>query len=203
MQELVNPRYYSIVRQSIVIVFSCFISIWLPFETIRTWGLLVLLIICYAIINDLIACHICTEYFTAGHFFDGKNTEYRLLKTINPTITALIWGIVTTTVLAPIGCCILTVIIYVNNINSTVMIKLVTVYLICVLLIAEVISRSIKYRVDSNPYFIYFGVPIEYQSRWHAISMRNLTSYIGLIGGGIICSIICTINPSFFVATSI
>ena len=49
----------------------------------------VLTAVTYGIVNDLIACKKCIEYFTVGHTQFHK----RLIKSDNPTKNAIVWGI--------------------------------------------------------------------------------------------------------------
>ncbi len=53
----------------------------------------------YGIINDQLACRQCIQYFTVGH----TQIHQRLLKTDNPTLNGIVWGIHATWVLGAIA----------------------------------------------------------------------------------------------------
>ncbi len=53
----------------------------------------------YGIINDQLACRQCIQYFTIGH----TSIHQRLLKTDDPTLNGIVWGIHATWVLGAIA----------------------------------------------------------------------------------------------------
>lgn len=66
---------------------------------IQTVALGVLTAVSYGIINDQIACRQCIHYFTVGH----TPVHKRLLKTNNPTLNGIVWGIHATWELGLLG----------------------------------------------------------------------------------------------------
>ncbi len=93
MTSLINPKYAPTVYTALAgtavgvgIMFS-------PLEEFKIIGLTICTGVIYGIFNDMIACRECIQYFTIGHIYrEGDDRDYRPLRTLNPTINALVWG---------------------------------------------------------------------------------------------------------------
>ena len=181
LQELVNPRYMGSIDQSLQIMTVAIVASFLPWQVVRMWGRFVLLLIAYGIVNDLFACRVCPEYFTVGHFYDGQNLGHRLIKTMDPTLTALVWGLVVTATLGGLGSIPLAFKYSGSRFNETFVMECAFMYLFAVLAFADIASQIIKTYVEH-----YHGVPNNFQAGWHATNVRNSMGYIGLIGGGLV-----------------
>ena len=190
LQELINPHYKGSIDQSLQIMIVAIIASFLPWQPVRMWGRFVLLLITYGIVNDLFACRACPEYFTVGHFYDGHNLGHRLLKTMDPTLTALVWGLVVTATLGCVGSIPLAFKYSGSRFNETFVMKCAFMYLFIVLALADIVSRTTKIYLEYSPTNIYMGVPANLQAGWHATNVRNSMGYIGLIGGGLIALIL-------------
>lgn len=184
--DCINSRYRSGLEHSLIVIILAILASCLPFKFCRIWGLQVLLIILYGVLNDILACRVCIEYFTVGHFYDGENTRYRLVTTLDPLTNAVAWGIFVTARLAAFGCLLLALKLTFTNLSVREIIKISSMYLIVILIIADVVSRLAQIYAEIAPSYIYLGVPLEFQSRWHANNIRNSLGYIGLIGGGLL-----------------
>lgn len=71
-------------------------AVFAPWEAVKIVGLTVLTGVSYGIANDMFACRDCIEYFTVGHRYDGKELRNRPLKTLNPNLNAIAWGMIAT-----------------------------------------------------------------------------------------------------------
>lgn len=93
---LVNQRYRSLVYTAAAATGLAIAAVRAPWEAVRIIGTTVLTGIGYGVVNDMIACRDCIEYFTVGHGYDGKNLGYRALNTLDPSLNALAWGTMAT-----------------------------------------------------------------------------------------------------------
>ncbi len=88
-----HPRLYALGVTVTVIAVGIFIAaniVAFPFAgPISLLALGILAAVAYGIANDQLACRQCIEYFTVGH----TTTHQRLLKTDNPTLNGIVWGI--------------------------------------------------------------------------------------------------------------
>ncbi len=44
----------------------------------------------------MVACRDCIEYFTVYHIYRGKDLSFRPLKTLDPNLNAIAWGMIAT-----------------------------------------------------------------------------------------------------------
>ena len=184
LQELVNPRYEGIINQSLAIMLTALVASFFPWQFVRMWGRFVLLLMAYGIGNDLIACRVCPQYFTVGHFYDGERLESRLLKTMDPTLTAVVWGIVVTATLGGLGSLVLSAKFTMSGLDEALVMKSAFMYLLTVLAVADIVSRLVKFSVDPSQ-LAYGGIPAELRGGWQSTNARNAIGYLGLIGGGL------------------
>lgn len=96
LSPLVNPKFRNMVGLATIATGAAIAAVLSPWEPAKIAGTTVLTGVTYGIANDMIACRDCIEYFTAGHFYDGKNLKNRPLLTLNPNLNALVWGAVAT-----------------------------------------------------------------------------------------------------------
>ncbi|NGX35810.1 MAG: hypothetical protein K1000chlam1_00643 [Candidatus Anoxychlamydiales bacterium] len=95
VSPLINQRYKPLVVMSATAIGLAIAAV-APWEAIKIIGITVLTGFGYGVANDMIACRDCIEYFTVGHFYDGRNLKNRPLNTLNPTLNALAWGAIAT-----------------------------------------------------------------------------------------------------------
>lgn len=188
--NLINPRYKYLIKKAMFITASAIGAAAMPWKLPRIWGATVLTAVAYGIINDLFACRVCPEYFTIGHFFDGERTQNRLVKTLDPNVNALAWGMVATSTLAALGGTVLSVGASLSGADEKAVIISMVCYTALALVVADLSSRFEKARLERNPNKIYFDVPDQFQSRWHANNVRNSIGYMALIAGAIAMCII-------------
>lgn len=188
--NLVNPRHKYAIKQAIFITLSAMAATATPWKIARVWGAVVLSAVGYGIINDLFACRVCPEYFTVGHVYDGQRTRWRLVNTLDPNVNAVAWGMVATSTLAALGGAIVSFGAFMSGASEKAVIISMLVHTALTLVIADVGSRIEKGRIEKKPSKIYFDVPDQLQSRWHANNVRNSIGYISLIAGVIAISVL-------------
>lgn len=178
--SLINPRYQYLIKGAVIITLSAIGAVAMPWKLPRVWGATVLTAVAYGIINDLFACRVCPEYFTVGHVFDGRETRGRLVKTLDPNINAVAWGMVATSPLAALGGTVLSVGACISGLDE----KKIMISFICTaaltLLIADLGSRIERRALEKEPRTIYLDVPNQFQPRWHANNTRNMIGYFSL-----------------------
>lgn len=111
MTQLINPKYASQIYTALAATGTAAIGLCIgrP-ESVKIAALTVLTGVSYGITNDMIACRDCIEYFTVGHVYDGLHLRRRPLLTLNPTLNALVWGMLATWHVSTIaGCALATV----------------------------------------------------------------------------------------------
>ena len=98
-----HPGLYALGVTVTVIAVGLFIAanvVAFPFAgPISLLALGILTAVTYGIVNDQLACRQCIEYFTIGH----TDSHQRLLKTDNPTLNGIVWGIYSTWTLGTIA----------------------------------------------------------------------------------------------------
>ncbi len=192
---LINPRYEPLVYTAAAATGLAALSLLAPWECIRIIGTTVLAGVGYGITNDMIACHDCIEYFTVGHFYDGKSLEYRPLHTLNPILNAIAWGAIATWHVCAIAGVFFAFIarLYIPGLVLKITAIQLAPYLALgaglVLLISHVNSRYAQKQMEDHPHEKYSGVPLDLQSGWEACNVRNLTGYASLGIGGIAFSV--------------
>ncbi len=189
-RDLINPRYSHLIRPAAAITISAIGAIAMPWKSSRVWGATVLVAVGYGIINDLFACRVCPEYFTVRHIYDGQNTENRLVKTLDPNVNALAWGVVATTRIAAYGGVVLAVGASISGGDE----KTIIVSMICLasiaLVVADIVSRCEKSRVEAYRIKIYPNIPDQLQSSWYATETRNSMGNMSLQIGVVALSIL-------------
>lgn len=91
-QPLINPTYKNIVHSAMATTGLAVAAVMAPWEAVKIIGTTMLTGIGYGIVNDMVACRDCIEYFTVDHVYDGKNLKRRLINTLDPNLNALVWG---------------------------------------------------------------------------------------------------------------
>ena len=76
------PSALAVAGSALAVAFS-------PLDSIRIIGLLVLVAAGYGILNDIIGCYKCVEYFTNGH----TDVHKKLIPSDKPIPNALVWGV--------------------------------------------------------------------------------------------------------------
>lgn len=175
-----------------------------PTEAIRIVGMTVLTGVAYATANDMIACRDCPEYFTVGHFDDGQSLEHRLIRTLDPTANALVWGPVASWHVSAIAGAVLATAARLPVLSSVIGATSLAPFLIAgaagTFAIAHMAARRAQtqeagcYTVLGSRINHYFGVREKYQSGWHACNTRNTTGYaaIGLGGAALAAGVALT-----------
>jgi hypothetical protein len=203
---LINPTYSYLVHTAFAATALAILAVCNPhWETIRLIGMTVLTGVSYGIVNDMIACRDCIEYFTVGYVYDGRNLKNRLLNTLNPTLNALVWGAVATwypSFIAGIYLGLLTKMPFPGSIVK-ISAKRLAPYLAfsaqLALVISHIASRLAQSSMPLN-YVKYEGVPVELQSSWEACNIRNMLGYRLLMMGSCILAIaIIAARKGFFI----
>lgn len=190
--SLINPSYRLTVVAAAAATGLAVAAVLAPWEAVRIIGVTVFTGMCYGIVNDMIACRDCIEYFTVGHGYDGRNLKKHLLCTLNPTLTALVWGIAATWhVCAIAGVCLALVARIpfpglTRKITAAQMAPYLAISAAITLLIAHIKSRQAQAEIARDPYVLHFGVPLQFQAGWEACEKRNETGYNMLPFSGII-----------------
>ena len=192
---LINQRYQSSVYRAAAATGLAITAVLAPWEVGKIIGMTVLTGVGYGIANDMVACRDCIEYFTVGHFYDGKNLNSRPLNTLNPTLNALAWGAIATWHVCAIAGTFFALLARTPfpglalKITAVQLAPYLAIGAAIVLLVSHVRSRMAQKAMTDNPHHKYWGVPIELQSGWEACNIRNMTGYASLGIGGSILSI--------------
>ena len=88
----INPQYKLLVGIAAAASGLAIAATAAPWEPVRIVGTTMITGIAYGILNDLIACRQCIQYFTVGHVYGGNF----LFSTFNPNWNALAWGAIST-----------------------------------------------------------------------------------------------------------
>lgn len=164
-------------------------------EFFKITGTTILTGVFYGIINDMIACRDCIEYFTLGHMYDKQNLRNRPIKTLNPDLNAIVWGMIATWPATTIAGVLFATLSRIPIPKSSIKItsRQLTPYLLtssCLILsISHIYSRTAQKEMERNPFNKYDHVPIKFQSKWEACNIRNQTGYLLLGIGSIILSV--------------
>lgn len=186
--SLINKRFRVLVEHAFYAVVASVFAIHLPIEAVRIIGYTVLTGAIYGFINDMIACRICIEYFTVGHVFDGQAHYRRVLKTLDPNLNALAWGVIATwQPCAVIGsvlaiCAQLPIPTSSTTVTSSQLLPYFCVAAAATFIAAELVS-SIVCRIVAHKKIaitFYTGVPDEYTLKWLSCDVRNSTGYLSL-----------------------
>lgn len=203
---IINERYKPLVHTAAGAAGLAIIAVLAPSETIKIIGMTVLTGIGYGIANDMFACRDCIEYFTVGHFYDGKNLRCRPLNTLNPTLNALAWGTIATWHVCAISgtCFALLSRAPISGLELKISAAQLAPYLIkgavVALLVSHVRSLKAKKKMNEKPQLKYPGVPLHLQSGWEACCIRNMTGYASIgIGGGLLLIAIIAARAGLFV----
>lgn len=188
--DIVNPRYRPLVYSACVATGVAVGAVFAPWEAVKIVGLTVLLGVSYGIANDLIACRDCIEYFTVGHHYDGTELRNRPIKTLNPNLNAIVWGMVATWPVCAIAGSILALMArapvpgLVLKISAVQLAPYLVIGAALTIIFAHVVSRSAQKKMAANPHEKYFGVPLNLQAGWEACNIRNSTGYaaVGILG---------------------
>ncbi len=185
-------------------------SLFISSEFIKIIGIFTLTGISYGILNDIVACHQCIEYFTVGHGWDGRNLRYRPINTLNPILNAIIWGMIATWHVSAIAGLIVAslsrmpLLYSVVKITSFQLIPWLSLGAVVILTVAQYRATTAQRKVKDtlirwelkdddlpHPYTLfgsYYDVPTRLYPQWHAQHVRNSTGYAGLAIGGLILS---------------
>jgi len=192
---LINQRYRPLVHTAAAATGLAVAAVLSPWEAIRIIGMTVLTGVSYGIANDMVACRDCIEYFTVGHFYDGKRLTHRPLNTLNPNLNAIAWGAIATWHVCAIAGAFFAV--FARAAQPGLVLKITAIQLspflaigaAVALLVSHVRSRTAQKEMAANPYEKFFGVPLKLQAGWEACHVRNSTGYAAIGIGGIILSI--------------
>ncbi len=162
-------------------------------ESILIFNMVTLMGIFYGILNDVIACRDCIEYFTVGHFYDERHLDHRPVNTLDPNINAIIWGIFATWHFSIVAGVIIGFISNIPFFDTKVTITAIQLLpilgglVILILIISHVGARIAQGKIEKiiapNKYR---GVPMELQSKWEACNVRNSLGYLCFLVGVIL-----------------
>lgn len=190
--RIANPPYRHIFRSAVYATQLSAIAALIPFEPTKIVGTTVLTGVFYGVINDMFACRDCIEYFTIRHFYDGTDPRYRLIRSLNPNLNALAWGMAATWPVTAAAGSLLAVASRMpfpgmdHKVTTSELLPLLTAGAAITLVISHIFSRVAQQQAANNPNFnLYRNVPQEFQAKWHACNVRNSTGYAALAIGGI------------------
>lgn len=192
---LINQRYQPLVYTAAAATGLAITAVLAPWEAVKIIGMTVLTGVGYGIANDMIACCDCIEYFTVGHFYDGKNLNSRPLNTLNPTLNALAWGAIATWHVCAIAGTFFALLARTPlpglalKITAIQLAPYLAIGAAIALLVSHVRSRMAQKEMADNPQHKYRDVPLELQSSWEACNIRNMIGYASIGIGGSILSI--------------
>ncbi len=192
---LINPRFSLIVKTAATAAGIAATALLAPWEVVRIIGMTVLMGMSYGIANDMIACRDCIEYFTVGHFYDGKKLDYRPLNTLNPNLNAIAWGAIATWHVCAIAGAFFSLLartplpFLAIKITALQLSPYLAIGSVITMLVSHVLSRKAQQKMAINPHEKYPGVPLDLQAGWEACNVRNLSGYLSLGVGGIVCSV--------------
>ncbi|MBA3721892.1 MAG: hypothetical protein H0W88_05780 [Parachlamydiaceae bacterium] len=188
--DIVNPKYKPLVYAGVIATGLAVGAVFVPIESIKIIGLTVLTGVSYGIANDMIACRDCIEYFTVGHKYDGLELRNRPLKTLNPNLNAIVWGMIATWHVCSIAGSFFALIA--RYPFRGLALKISAVQLAPYLAFGAtltVILAHVNARIAQKLPFSNWRVPHELQAGWEACNARNLTGYVVLGIGGIALSV--------------
>jgi hypothetical protein len=90
---IINSKYQVLVYAAATATGLATAALFSRQEAIRIIGTTVLTGVGYGIINDMMACRDCIEYFTIQHVY---NPSERLLHSLDPNLNAVAWGAMAT-----------------------------------------------------------------------------------------------------------
>lgn len=163
-----------------------------PIEAIRIIGMTTLTGVSYATANDMIACRDCPEYFTIGHFDDGQNLENRPIRTLNPTLNALVWGPISSWHVSAIAGVLIAIAARLPILSATVSAASIAPFLAAIAVgtfarshfLARMAERQMQQNVREGAGLRY-NVREEYQVGWHTCNTRNSAGYTAVALGGL------------------
>ncbi|MCH9616784.1 MAG: hypothetical protein SP4CHLAM5_02030 [Chlamydiia bacterium] len=192
----INPLHKAKLNYAMAGVGASVLAVLSPFESAKIIGATVLTGVGYGIANDMFACRDCIEYFTVGHHYDGEKLRGRLLFTLDPNWNALAWGAFATWHVCTIAGIVLAFISRTpfRGLKSKITAKTLAPKLVVGALLLIVKSHfaaraAQKAYENKGKRYFFWGVPEEFQSRWNACHVRNLTGYLGLAVGGVALSV--------------
>lgn len=170
----------------------------------------------YGIVNDLLACRQCIEYFTNGH----TSIHKRLLKTDDPTANGIVWGIYSTAKLgavAGIGLALAARATKYNPITANQLTPYTSALAALTCISAHIKSKEVEEYLHQDQYQekfkIYFNdligpsgkhhpvdlrkVPDDKRAAWFGVGVRNEISY-RIMGGGSLLLIVGVVAARFF-----
>ncbi len=195
IQRLVNPRYRSAVNCGAIVTSLAITGLLVPLETARILGMTILTGFAYGVVNDMIACRDCIEYFTIGHIYDGKKLRRRPIETLNPNLNAVVWGSIATWPVCAIAGALFAAVARIPFPGLAVKITAIQLapYLITgaaiSLVIAHTMSRLAKASMERSPCLKHIFIPLEFQAGWEACNVRNTAGYCAIGLGGILLPI--------------
>ena len=199
--DIVNPKYKILVYTALGATCLATGAVFAPWQAVKIVGMAVLTGVTYGIVNDMIACRDCIEYFTVGHRYHGKELSNRLIKTLNPNLNAIAWGMCASWQVCTIAGLLLAAVArapfpgLTSKISAVQLAPYLAVTAALTIIFAHIKSRQAQKKMAEivenveNPEFNYTGVPIDLQAGWEACSVRNFTSYAAVALGGSIISI--------------
>lgn len=193
--DIINPRYKPLVNTALVATGLALGAVFAPWEAVKIVGLTVLTGVSYGIANDMVACRDCIEYFTVGHRYDGKELRNRPLKTLNPNLNAIAWGMIATWHVCAIAGSVLALIArapipgLVLKVSAVQLAPYLAIGAALTIILAHVNSRLAQKEMTKNPHSKYWDVPLDLQAGWEACNTRNTTGYAAISLGGIALSI--------------
>lgn len=192
---LINQKYEPLVNTAAVATGLAVAAVLAPWEAMRIIGMTVLTGVGYGVANDMIACRDCIEYFTVGHFYDGKKLENRPLNTLDPTLNALAWGTIATWHVCAIAGAFFALLARTPlpglalKITAAQLAPYLAIGAAVAFIVSHVRSRLAQEEMTNSPRVKYFGVPREFQPGWEACNIRNMTGYASIGIGGTILSV--------------
>ncbi len=193
--DFINPRHKNDVYRALVATGLALGSVFIRWEPVKIVGLTVLTGAIYGIANDMFACRDCIEYFTNNHRSDGRELERRILRTLNPTLNAIVWGMIATWDVCVIAGVVLALAARAPcpglalKISAAQLAPYLAIGAALTIIIAHIKSRLAQKKMAENPHLKYPGVPLDLQAGWEACNLRNLTGYTAIGLGGIALSI--------------
>ncbi len=94
MASLIHPNYRSEVALSIATTVAAGCALFSRYETAKIIGLTVLTAVGYGVLNNMVACRHCSEYFIVEDEPSKKDPmTARLVRSLSPSVNALIWAV--------------------------------------------------------------------------------------------------------------
>ena len=181
--SLINPEYQMLVNTAVRATAGAIAAVLSPNEAVRIIGTTVLTGVSYGIANDMFACRDCIEYFTVGHFYDGKELRNRPLNTLNPNLNAVAWGMIATWHVCAFAGAFLALLARTPfpglaiKITSAQLAPYLAIGAAIALLTSHRASRIAQKNMEENPREKYRNVPLELQAGWEACNIRNTNGY--------------------------